>query len=82
MESTNKKLNEYLFIAFNFYKTSLKLVTSKIISSLLVQIIDRGTGMGVWVMMVMALPSKACSAHAVVTVTLLRLSGAITVVFT
>ena len=39
-------------------------------------------GMGVWVMMVVALPSKACSAHAVVTVTLLRLSGAVTVVFT
>ena len=42
-----------------------------------VNIIDRG----MWVMMVMALSSEACSAHAVVTVTLLRLGGAITVIF-
>ena len=42
-----------------------------------VNIIDRG----MWVMMVMALSSEACSAHAVVTVTLLRLGGAVTVIF-
>ena len=32
-------------------------------------------------MIVMALPSEACSAHAIVTVTLLRLGGAVTVIF-
>ena len=54
------------------------LVTSKINNVWSVNIIDRG----VRVMMVMALSPEACSAHAVITMTLLRLRGAVTVVFT